>query len=175
MAAAAAAAAAARRPLSKWLSRARDQQPGPVAAFLQPPPSPSCSWPSPPPPLLPAPPPAPPTSVVPPPSRTLRTRPSAFIATMAAIEPPAPLLPLTDSSQHLLGRCLCPISPVTAAQESNLGFNKAAILQGLGATALILSCQFLADLYFSTSAGGGAITVPPQGVGQKPYNPAGNP
>eukprot|EP00850_Spirogloea_muscicola_P010160 SM000059S18637 [mRNA] locus=s59:50961:53853:+ [translate_table: standard] len=59
---------------------------------------------------------------------------------------------------------------MTTAQESSLGFSKLTIPQGLqsysmlfnGATALTLSCQSLADLYsgFSTSIGGGAITVP---------------
>eukprot|EP00850_Spirogloea_muscicola_P023539 SM000365S13725 [mRNA] locus=s365:27332:28565:- [translate_table: standard] len=59
---------------------------------------------------------------------------------------------------------------MTTAQESGLGFSKLTVPQGLqsysllfnGASELTLSCQSLADLYsgYSTSIGGGAITVP---------------
>eukprot|EP00850_Spirogloea_muscicola_P004748 SM000020S06098 [mRNA] locus=s20:988537:989407:+ [translate_table: standard] len=59
---------------------------------------------------------------------------------------------------------------MTSAQESNLGFVRYTVPQGLqsysllynGTTQLTLSCQNLADLYsgFSTSIGAGAITIP---------------
>eukprot|EP00850_Spirogloea_muscicola_P022046 SM000274S09993 [mRNA] locus=s274:70310:70990:+ [translate_table: standard] len=62
------------------------------------------------------------------------------------------------------------VAAMTTAQESGLGYVKYTVLQGLqsyslllnGTTDLTLSCQSLADLYsgYSSSIGGGAITIP---------------